>query len=81
MTVARQPPDEDTAPSGQSLRALDVVNFFVGAALAGFGPFVALFLGGQDWAPKDIGFVLTLGGVAGLLAQYPGGELLDAVRS
>ena len=48
MTVARQPPDENAAPSGQSLRALDVVNFFVGAALAGFGPFVALFLGGQD---------------------------------
>jgi MFS family permease len=81
MTVARQPLDTDAAPSGQSLRALDVLNFFVGGTLAGFGPFVALFLGGQDWAPKDIGFVLTLGGVAGLLAQYPGGELLDAVRS
>ena len=81
MTVVRQPLDTDAAPSGQSLRALDVVNFFVGGTLAGFGPFVAVFLGGQDWAPKDIGFVLTLGGVAGLLAQYPGGELLDAVRS
>jgi MFS family permease len=81
MTVARQPLDTDAAPSDQSLRALDVVNFFVGGSLAGFGPFVALFLGGQDWAPNDIGFVLTLGGVAGLLAQYPGGELLDAVRS
>ena len=81
MTVARQPLDTDAAPSSQSLRALDAVNFFVGGTLAGFGPFVALFLGGQGWAPEDIGFVLTLGGVAGLLAQYPGGELLDAVRS
>jgi len=81
MTVARQPLDTDAAPSGQSLRAFDAVNFFVGGTLAGFGPFVALFLGGQGWATEDIGFVLTLGGVAGLLAQYPGGELLDAVRS
>src|SRR3974377_142830 len=81
MTVARQPLDTGAAPSSQSLRALDAVNFFVGGTLAGFGPFVALFLGGQGWAPKDTGFVLTLGGVAGLLAQYPGGELLDAVRS
>jgi MFS family permease len=81
MTVARQLLDTDAAPSSQSLRALDAVNFFVGSTLAGFGPFVALFLGGQGWAPEDIGLVLTLGGVAGLLAQYPGGELLDAVRS
>jgi MFS family permease len=81
MTVARLPFDTDAAPSDRSLRALDAVNFFVGATLAGFGPFVALFLGGQDWPSKDIGFVLTLGGVAGLLAQYPGGELLDAARS
>ena len=81
MTVARQLLDTDAAPSSQSLRALDAVNFFVGSTLAGFGPFVALFLGGQGWALEDIGFVLTLGGVAGLLAQYPGGELLDAVRS
>ena len=81
MTVARQPLDPDAAPSNQSLRALDALNFFVGGTLAGFGPFVALFLGGQGWAPKDTGFVLTLGGIAGLLAQYPGGELLDAVRS
>jgi hypothetical protein len=28
-----------------------------------------------------MGFVLTLSGIAGLLAQYRGGELLDAVRS
>jgi hypothetical protein len=52
-TLARQPLDKDAAPSDQSLRALDVVNFFVGAALAGFGPFVALFLVGQSWLTLD----------------------------
>jgi predicted MFS family arabinose efflux permease len=30
---------------------------------------------------KNIGFVLSLGGMAGLLSQLPGGELLDATRS
>lgn len=67
--------------SARSLRALDGVNFFIGAALAGFGPFVALLLKGQGWSAENIGFVLTLGGIAGLLAQIPGGELLDAARS
>jgi hypothetical protein len=30
MIVAQQPLDTDAAPSSQSLRALDAVNFFVG---------------------------------------------------
>jgi MFS family permease len=81
MSIAQQLLDAEAAPSDQSLRALDAVNFFVGGALAGFGPFVAVFLGDQGWHQEEIGFVLTLGGVAGLLAQYPGGEMLDAVRS
>jgi MFS family permease len=70
-----------TSPSGRSLRALDTANLFIGGLLAGFGAFVALFLGSQGWSPENIGFVLSAGGVAGLLAQLPGGELLDVVRS
>ena len=81
MTIALQLPDADLPPSAQSLRALDAVNFFVGGALAGFGPFVAVFLGDEGWHQEDIGIVLTVGGIAALVAQYPGGELLDVVRS
>ena len=81
MTITQQLLGAEAAPSDQTLRAFDAVNFFVGGALAGFGPFVALFLGDQGWHQEDIGFVLTLGGIAGLIAQYPGGELLDVVRS
>jgi MFS family permease len=73
--------DASVSTSGQSLRALDTANVFIGGVLAGFGAFVALFLGDQGWSPADIGFVLSAGGVAGLLAQLPGGELLDVVRS
>jgi MFS family permease len=73
--------DTDASPSAQSLRALDGVNFFVAAILAGFGPFVAVFLGEQGWSQEEIGLVLSTGAVAGLLAQVPGGELLDVLHS
>ena len=81
MTITRQPLSAEAAPSDQSLRALDGVTFFVGGALAGFGPYITVFLGEQDWRQEDIGFVLTLGGIAGLATQYPAGELLDAAQS
>lgn len=67
--------------SAQSLRALDGVNFFIAAVLAGFGPFVAVYLGDQGWSQENIGFALSAGGIAGLLSQIPGGELLDATRA
>jgi MFS family permease len=68
-------------PPTRSLRALDGVNFFIAAVLAGFGPFVAVYLGGRGWLQQDIGFILSVPGIAGLLVQIPGGELLDATRS
>ena len=51
------------------------------AVLAGFGPFVAVFLGHRGWSQQDIGFVLSAASIAGLLSQIPGGELLDATHS
>jgi MFS family permease len=71
----------DTPPITRSLRALDGVNLFTAAVLAGFGPFVAVFLADRGWSQQDIGFVLSAAGIAGLLSQIPGGELLDATRS
>ena len=68
-------------PSSQSLHALDWLNVFLAALLAGFGPFVAFYLADQDWAPQSVGLVLTASTFAGLLSQLPGGELLDSVRS
>ena len=60
---------------------LDAVNLFLAGALSGFGPYVAVFLAEQKWTEQNIGFVLTAGGLAGLLSQLPSGELLDAIRS
>lgn len=82
MTAAAVPsPTIDFSPASASLRGLDWVNFFLAGALAGFGPYVAVYLADQKWTQETIGFVLSAGGLAGLLSQVPGGELLDATRS
>jgi MFS family permease len=85
MTIAagcaRVTDDFEPPPAGGSLRGLDGVNLFLAGALSGFGPYVAAFLAEQKWTQPEIGFVLTASGLAGLLSQLPGGELLDAIRS
>jgi MFS family permease len=68
-------------PTETSLRGLDAVNLLLAGALSGFGPYVAVFLAGQNWTQQDIGFVLTAGGLAGLLTQPLGGEVLDVIQS
>ena len=57
------------------------LNFFVSGMQAAFGPIAAAYLAAQGWAAKDIGFVLGIGGIASLVSQAPGGELLDAVKA
>jgi MFS family permease len=83
MTTADRTPfgSAENHASQQSLRGLDWFNFFLAGVLTGFGPFVALYLAGQGWTQVEIGFVLTVSGLTGLLIQVPGGELLDVVRS
>jgi MFS family permease len=71
----------DFSPATASLHGLDAVNFFLAGALAGFGPYVAVYLAAQNWTQENIGFVLSAGALAGLLGQVPGGELLDRTRS
>jgi len=71
----------DPSPSSTNLSGLDGINFFVAGMQAGFGPFVAVLLADEKWTQQNIGYVLSVSGVAGLLSQLPGGELLDASRS
>jgi MFS family permease len=70
-----------TPPPLDSLRALDWLNVLLAALLMGFGPFVGLHLAAQGWMPANVGLVLTVSGLAGLLTQVPAGELIDMVRS
>ncbi len=70
-----------TAPSRQSARGLDWFTFFVADIQTGFGPFLSVFLTTQKWTQADIGLVLSIGSIAGLLGQIPGGWVVDAVKS
>jgi MFS family permease len=65
----------------ESLKALDWLNFFLAALLMGFGPFVAVHLAENGWAPASIGAILTISGLAGLMTQVPAGELIDVIES
>jgi MFS family permease len=69
---------EPAAPSQQSLLALSCLNFFLSGMQNAFGPIASVL---QGWTAKEIGFVLTIGGVASLVNQVPGGELVDTVRA
>jgi MFS family permease len=58
--------DADGAtPSVESLRALDWLNLLLAAL----------------WMPANVGLILTVSGLAGLLTQIPAGELIDMVKS
>jgi len=46
----------------------------------GFGSFVAFYLADQGWSEKNVGCVLTAGGLSGVVGQIPGGALVDAMR-
>ncbi|HMH98765.1 MAG TPA: MFS transporter, partial [Bradyrhizobium sp.] len=80
---APEPPADPPAstPSRQSLRGLDWFIFFLADVQTGFGPFIAVYLTTQKWTQVEIGLVLSIGGLVGLIGQMPGGAIVDAARS
>jgi MFS family permease len=68
-------------PSSASTRGLDWFTFFVADIQTGFGPFLSVYLTTQKWTQTDIGLVLSLGSIAGLLSQVPGGWAVDTAKS
>jgi len=85
FSEARSPSDQGgirrPAPSSASRHALDWFVFFLADVQTGFGAFVSVYLTAQKWTQTDIGLVLTIGGIVGLLGQIPGGAIVDAARS
>jgi MFS family permease len=81
QTQGQPQPSQRPTPSRESERGLDWFVFFVADVQTGFGAFVAVYLTAQKWTQVDIGLVLTIGGLAGLAAQIPGGAIVDAARS
>lgn len=67
--------------SRKSERGLDWFTFFVADIQTGFGPFLAVYLTTQKWNQADIGLILAVGSIAGLVSQLPGGWLVDLVPS
>jgi MFS family permease len=57
--------------------ALDAMSFFIADAQTGFGPFIAVYLATAGWNQGEIGRALSVGGIAALLSQLPGGALVD----
>jgi len=72
---------EDPHPSKQSLRGLDWFIFFLADVQTGFGPFISVYLTTEKWTQAQIGLVLSIGSVIGLIGQMPGGIIVDAARS
>ena len=77
--------DED-GPSSAALRGLDALNFFLADVRDGLGPYLAIYLlavrgPDQGWNEATIGLVMTIAGVAGLIAQTPAGALIDRTRA
>jgi MFS family permease len=80
-TVVPLPVPVRPPPSPQSQRGLDWFIFFLADVQTGFGPFIAVYLTTQKWTQVEIGMVLSIGGIIGLLGQMPGGAIVDAARS
>jgi MFS family permease len=74
--------DGRPTPSRRTLRGLDSVNFFLADVRDGLGPYLAIYLiavrgPGQGWNEATTGLVMTIAGVASLIAQTPAGALVD----
>jgi len=71
----------DQNGSEQSLHALDSLNFFLADVRAGVGPFLAIYLlSSLHWNPAQIGVVMSMMGIASLLAETPCGALVDSIK-
>jgi MFS family permease len=59
--------------------SLDALNFFLADVRQGLGPYLTIYLlTERHWAEDQIGFVMTIATVCGLIAQTPAGALTDA---
>jgi MFS family permease len=69
-------------PSTRVLRGLDALNFFLADVRDGLGPYLAIYLiavrgPDQGWNEATTGLIMTIAGIAGLIAQTPAGALID----
>ncbi len=71
-----------TTRVGRARRALDALNFFLADVRGGLGPYLAIYLlTVRNWNEAEIGIVMSISTIAGILAETPGGALIDAIRA
>jgi MFS family permease len=69
------------APSIRAGRALDALNFFLADVRGGLGPYLAVYLlTVRQWNEAEIGIVMSISGIVGVLAQTPAGALVDGTH-
>lgn len=61
--------------------ALEALSFFMADVQAGIGPFIGVFLLERGWRADEIGSVMTLAGLAAMVATPLAGAVVDATRS
>ena len=62
-------------------RSLDAVNFLLADVRGALGPYLNVFLiTQQHWSQTEVGWVTTISGLLGLVAQTPAGAAIDATR-
>ncbi|MDF5718423.1 MAG: MFS transporter, partial [Rhizonema sp. NSF051] len=65
----------------QSLQGLDFLNVFLADIQGGVGPFLVIYLTSTlHWHPEQVGILMTIPGIVGVLAQTPTGALIDRVQ-
>lgn len=63
-------------------RSLDALNFLLADVRDGLGPYLAIYLlTERQWDQAAIGLVMSVAGVAGIVAQTPAGALIDRSRA
>ena len=60
--------------------ALSLLSFTLADVRDGLGPFLGVYLQGKNWMPDEIGYVMTAGGLAGMLFTTPLGAFTDSTR-
>jgi MFS family permease len=62
-------------------RSLDAVNFLLADVRGALGPYLNVFLVTQrHWSQTEVGWVTTVSGLLGLVAQTPAGAMIDSTR-
>ncbi len=58
--------------------SLDALNFFLADVRQGLGPYLAIYLlTERHWTEDQIGLVMSIAAISGLIVQAPAGALID----